>query len=313
MRVCAVAALGALALAWPIPLHTEASTRLQRWVDATGVIHYSDRLPSGAGRTQAGEDSPRLAHKSIEEDDGLVLARARNLIAGPIEIELSMQDADNVSAWPPLPHRMVLEPLQQRTISALERTSPRQHDMRFALQLLAIPGDPAARRDDPVYAMPVRGGARLIAQGFGGEFSHTTAENFHAIDFAVAEGTPVLAAREGVVMKIIDDHSGGGTDQATWLGRANVVRILHDDGSMAVYAHLAPRGARVGLGERVRAGQHIADSGNTGFSSGPHLHFVVQLNRGMRLESVPIRLQDDDGRLVGIPGGAPGAGAGDGL
>ena len=84
-------------------------------------------------------------------------------------------------------------------------------------------------------------------------------------------------------------------------GRANHVRILHDDGSMAVYAHLQPESVVVRAGARVRAGQQIGSSGNTGFSTGPHLHFAVQLNRGMRLESVPFRIEGPAGTLA-IPG-----------
>jgi murein DD-endopeptidase MepM/ murein hydrolase activator NlpD len=64
---------------------------------------------------------------------------------------------------------------------------------------------------------------------------------------------------------------------------SNSIRILHDDGSMAVYAHLQVGRAQVYVGMRVQAGQLIAYSGNTGFSSGPHLHFAVQVNQGMNL------------------------------
>ena len=58
---------------------------------------------------------------------------------------------------------------------------------------------------------------------------------------------------------------------------------------MAVYAHLQPNSLRVRLGTKVSRGQWIANSGNTGFSNGPHLHFVIQLNAGMTLESLPFR------------------------
>src|SRR5690606_150933 len=80
-------------------------------------------------------------------------------------------------------------------------------------------------------------------------------------------------------------------------GRANYVRILHADGTMALYAHLKPEGVLVRVGQRVRQGQQIALSGNTGFSTAPHLHFVVQANRGMRLESVPFRMYGALGEL----------------
>jgi len=72
------------------------------------------------------------------------------------------------------------------------------------------------------------------------------------------------------------------------MASANVVRIMHDDGSHAVYAHLNLNSVRVRPGDRVERGQYIADSGNTGYSSGPHLHFAVMVNRGMRMASVPV-------------------------
>jgi len=76
------------------------------------------------------------------------------------------------------------------------------------------------------------------------------------------------------------------------------VRILHDDGTIAVYAHLNRNSIRVRPGERVRAGQYIADSGNTGLSSGPHLHFAVQRNAGMRIEALPVEFEGPNSRSI---------------
>jgi murein DD-endopeptidase MepM/ murein hydrolase activator NlpD len=80
-------------------------------------------------------------------------------------------------------------------------------------------------------------------------------------------------------------------------GRANYVRILHNDGTMALYAHLKTDGVLVRAGQPVRKGDTIGLSGNTGFSAGPHLHFVVQVNRGMSLESIPFRMFGPHGLL----------------
>jgi murein DD-endopeptidase MepM/ murein hydrolase activator NlpD len=172
----------------------------------------------------------------------------------------------------------------------------------FSLQLQAVPGDPTARPEDVDYQLPIEGDRWRIGQGWNGRFSHTAPDARHAIDIAADEGTPVLAAREGVVMQIADDFRGAGLDLEKFGARANFVRILHADGSMALYAHLQPETAQVRPGARVRAGQVIGAVGNTGFSTGPHLHFVVQVNRGLRLESVPFRLQGPTG-AVAIPGG----------
>ena len=66
---------------------------------------------------------------------------------------------------------------------------------------------------------------------------------------------------------------------------------------MALYAHLKPEGVQVRVGQQVRQGQPIALSGNTGYSTAPHLHFVVQANRGMRLEAIPFRMFGAAGEL----------------
>ena len=127
-----------------------------------------------------------------------------------------------------------------------------------------------------------------ISQGFDNDETHRMPPNQYAVDIVMPIGTPILAARGGMVMEAVDRFRGGGK-QKRYLTRANTVRILHDDGTMAVYAHLQPSSIRVRRGAEVKRGQWIANSGNTGYSSGPHLHFVVQLNAGMSLESLPFR------------------------
>src|SRR5690606_25105510 len=104
----------------------------------------------------------------------------------------------------------------------------------------------------------------------------------YAIDIAMPEGTPIVAARAGVVVKIENSQSGRGNNPA-----GNFVRIIHDDGTMGVYLHLMRGSVDVREGTRVEVGQQIARSGNTGNSTGPHLHFVVQRNVGLALESIP--------------------------
>ncbi|KAL1496891.1 hypothetical protein AB1Y20_001389 [Prymnesium parvum] len=110
-------------------------------------------------------------------------------------------------------------------------------------------------------------------QGNHGASSHHGELRF-AFDWAMPVGTPVLAAREGVVAAVCDHFRAHGRrveDKA----KANYVAVRHSDGLYSRYYHLKHGGARVALGERVEQGQLIALSGNTGFSGGPHLHFDV--------------------------------------
>lgn len=83
------------------------------------------------------------------------------------------------------------------------------------------------------------------------------------IDFAVGVGHSIVAADSGVVT--VSEYSGGG---------GNWIEIKHDNGLTTQYLHMSQR--LVSVGERVYAGQQIGLSGNTGYSTGPHLHFVVR-------------------------------------
>ncbi|MGP6175057.1 M23 family metallopeptidase [Corynebacterium sp. A21] len=82
------------------------------------------------------------------------------------------------------------------------------------------------------------------------------------VDIANAIGTPIMAALAGTVI-----------DAGPASGFGNWVRVQHDDGSIAVYGHMAT--IDVAVGQRVTAGQQIAGMGNEGFSTGSHLHFEI--------------------------------------
>jgi len=156
-----------------------------------------------------------------------------------------------------------------------------------------VPGAPQDELPpDPDFFPPFARGSRFpISQGLDDSHTHIDPPNRYAVDIGMPTGTPVLAARAGVVMDFEDNFHGEGKQAKQYMNRANYVRLLHDDGSMAVYAHLQADSARVRPGMRVPAGYWLANSGNSGYSSGPHLHFVVQINAGMSLESLPFRFK----------------------
>lgn len=112
------------------------------------------------------------------------------------------------------------------------------------------------------YVWPARG---TLTSGYGWRWGRM----HRGIDVAGPVGTPIVAAAPGVV-EFAGWNSGG---------YGNLVEVRHADGSMTRYAHNSR--ILVRRGQRVGQGQHIADMGSTGFSTGPHVHFEVHIpNRG---------------------------------
>jgi murein DD-endopeptidase MepM/ murein hydrolase activator NlpD len=110
------------------------------------------------------------------------------------------------------------------------------------------------------FAMPVKSGYRFTS-GFGTRWGRLHA----GADFAAAHGTPIHATADGVVT-----HAG-------WLsGYGRLVKIEHEFGIETRYAHMSR--IRVREGERVVKGQRIGDMGNTGRSTGTHLHYETRVN-----------------------------------
>jgi murein DD-endopeptidase MepM/ murein hydrolase activator NlpD len=126
--------------------------------------------------------------------------------------------------------------------------------------------------DSYLYELPFEKGSRYrVVQGYGGLFSH---KNIAAIDFAMPVGTPIHAAREGVVYAYKDDSNEGGPF-AKYKNKANYLMIRHGDGTIACYWHLQQNGVVVKKGA-VKKGELIGYSGRTGFVLRPHLHFSVK-------------------------------------
>ena len=126
--------------------------------------------------------------------------------------------------------------------------------------------------DTYTYSLPYEKGTKhRIVQGYGGMFSHNHSA---ALDFAMPEGTPVHAAREGIIYSFKDESDEGGP-LPKYSRKANYIIVKHDDGSFACYWHLKKNGVVVKNGF-VAKGQLIGYSGSTGFVLRPHLHFSVK-------------------------------------
>jgi murein DD-endopeptidase MepM/ murein hydrolase activator NlpD len=109
----------------------------------------------------------------------------------------------------------------------------------------------------PKFARP---GVGRLTSGFGNRWGRLHA----GIDLAAGTGSPIRAAAEGVVESTGNEGGYGQT-----------IRIQHADGTQTLYAHLSA--ITVGAGQQVAAGEEIGREGNTGASTGPHLHFEVRI------------------------------------
>ncbi|MBT5717635.1 MAG: M23 family metallopeptidase [Opitutae bacterium] len=152
--------------------------------------------------------------------------------------------------------------------------------------------------DDYVYRLPYSSDSSYsVGQGYFGSFSH---EGTYAIDWTLPIGTPIYAAREGRVLHLKEDSNVAGVTEE-YTAMANFVLIGHDDGSQANYAHLQQNGALVEVGDWVSLGQQIGLSGNTGFSTGPHLHFIVNQQKSPdNTTSIPTKFSDKDGNILSL-------------
>lgn len=163
-------------------------------------------------------------------------------------------------------------------------------------------GNPHAKHDDThKYLYPFSHGKKFrLSQA---AFSEPTHQGIYAYDFSMPVGTPVTAARAGTVISLEEKYSKGGPDPRMEK-QANYIMIHHADGSMASYSHLQKNGVLVALGDKVVAGQKIGLSGNTGYSSGPHLHFHVTLAKQpgskKKLRTLPIKFLNVAGNPKGL-------------
>ena len=280
---------------------------MYRYKDANGVWVYTDRKPGGEQDYQQEQIERRFERPQVNllqraEQNGVTLI-AQNTYYAPVQIAFRLRPIENVS---PDTRRSGVATLPPRSETALVVVgkSAEDVDLRFDSEFEFLPGEPGAlHRPDEPYRLPYALSSSIrVSQAYPDVKTHGDPASQYAIDFAMPIGTDVFAARDGVVIEVASDFFESGTDYQVDGPRANVVRILHDDGTMGLYVHLNWNTIRVVPGQRVSRGEYLADSGNTGFSTGPHLHFVVQRNQGGALVAVPLEFASASGSVTLVSG-----------
>jgi murein DD-endopeptidase MepM/ murein hydrolase activator NlpD len=245
----------------------------------SGGAHRSDALPSVfptpmhavaavvVGGTLAAAAQQALVTVMPAVDDGISAARAsfNSAVAGP---------AATATVSPVVPEPAVADAtslvkaadLQQAAAKARARAVAAAPAAAPAVGKPALAPAPAAPRPAAVPAPAAVGGpVRILSgpvtSGFGGRWGTV----HQGLDIAAPIGTPIHVPMGGVVIS-----SGPASGFGMW------VRVQHSDGTITVYGHI--NRSFVQVGQRVAAGQVIAETGNRGQSTGPHLHIGVMQN-----------------------------------
>lgn len=118
---------------------------------------------------------------------------------------------------------------------------------------------------------------KKVSDDFAAHVARGSKKAWHGIDFVCPEGTQLWAAAEGTVV------TADSTDDSS---RGKNVTIKHPDGQQTAYFHMSRVDVKVG--QKVTRGQNIGLSGNTGASTGAHLHFVILNKAGKPVDPEPI-------------------------
>ncbi len=267
-----------------------------RYQDARGEWVYTDRPPPPGQAAESmalgggGATALKLVVEPRSTDAGVALVAinpCRCTVEFAVKAQTSAGNKLGRGTVAPQSEQVLLD------VAAVDVPSEIRYEYGYVI------GEPGVEhRPVRPYRAPFALAQRFtVTQAAPDTVTHVDPSSRNAIDIAMPVGTAIHAAREGLVINVAARHFKSGLNPQN-MDEANFVQILHDDGTHAIYAHLQLDTVRVRVGQRVARGEYIASSGNTGFSSGPHLHFVVLRNVGLRSESVPVTFAGPGGASV---------------
>ncbi|GAA5040403.1 hypothetical protein GCM10011506_40860 [Marivirga lumbricoides] len=232
-----------------------------------------------------------------EKSDNGYIFYADNTALVPYSVKLNFEELKNLQPDKDLKSYIALAPAKSNKVEILRLRRVKEGSASsYNFNYIFTVGKPGQQPDtDFAYWFPYRHGKKeRVAQGNNGSGTH---QGLNAIDFNLEEGEAVHAAREGLVIEVKEDSNTGGNNPK-FEKDGNYIRIYHEDGTIASYVHLQKNGSLVHVGETVKAGDKIGISGNTGYSSGPHLHFMVTYNRDFQTLTLPVKFLNYDGKSI---------------
>ncbi|WP_019030106.1 peptidoglycan DD-metalloendopeptidase family protein [Colwellia piezophila] len=261
---------------------------MYKYKDANGHWVFSDKPPEKKQKfetlkySQDKKPNARIKFYYVKNSEGFAL-HAKNSYYTPIEIGFTS----------PVTEKSVRKVIPARESIALFHSDNNTDKVNYRWAL----GDPTKTPDNYLYHAPFASPkGHTITQAFNGQFSHQNDYNKYAVDIAMNVGTYLTAVRAGTVVWVKDDYHMSGTTRY-FLDKANGIKVLHDDGTFASYAHILMDTALVKEGDKVALGDRLARSGSSGFSTGPHLHFSILKNSGLKNIAIPFKFVDNQGKV----------------
>jgi murein DD-endopeptidase MepM/ murein hydrolase activator NlpD len=295
--------LGALSLALTLLSISSPATAqtAYKYRDANGQWVFTDNAPPSAAKQDTFNlDHPReTLQNTIERSDksSIVEFTAVNTCLCVATFRETIIHSDDSAIPDGTEFRKILQPQSRVVLARVGNPGGGKPSLQYDW-VIALGSPDAVHRPPGPYRAPFAvGSTYVISQAYPAAFTHTTPDSRYAVDIALPDGTPVYAAREGVIINVRHDAFLGGASPAL-IDQANVVFVLHDDGTIGLYAHLHWDSIQVHIGQHVNRGEYLANSGSTGFSTGPHLHFVVIRNAGFTAVSVPIEFAGPSGIAI---------------
>jgi len=269
---------------------------IYKYKDASGKWFFSDKKPEkiapvNVEKIKYANTKKKFTRPSLDvkSDGKYLIYKARNPFHALIQCFLQFDDGLGV--------KRISKMLEAESTKILYESQANEKKRTYVFW--CVIGDPKSQPLTKLVLPPFLDFKPMrISQGFKGRFSHHSQPNIYAVDIGMPVSTKIVAVKNGVVISTKDDYAVAGVSSPFFFDKANYVDIMHDDGTYAIYAHLLLGSVKVKKGQMVEAGQVIGLSGNTGYSTGPHLHFAIKHNANGRTESIPFKFSQPNKKPI---------------